>query len=166
MKRLTKIATVMLSVCLLFGAFTVPVQAKTYSASKVTSKQIVKELKKSFKIKDIYDYEENDWKAEDDSDTDKNEYVEQPNTYIHKTNFYDERYSTYCTVEVYSDEIDAGTRIAELRAYDSLYNTFGQTDDSANMHNYRYKNIVIRLSNGMSQKEALKYYKKLKKIIK
>jgi hypothetical protein len=150
----------------LLGAFTIPVQAKTYKASKVTSKQIVKELKKSFKIKDIYDYEENDWKAEDDSDTDKSEYVEQPNTYIHKTNFYDKRYTTYCSVEVYSDAYDAATRIAELRAYDSLCETFGVSNDTVGMHNYRYKNIVIRLSNGMSQKESLKYYKKLKKIIK
>jgi hypothetical protein len=164
MKKLTRVLSMVLSVCLLLGVFTIPVQAKTYKASEVTSKQIVKELKKSFKIKDIYDYEENDWKGSDGPDY--SSYADDPNYYNHKTDFYDERYSTYCSVEVFSDAEDAATRIAELRTYDYVCNIFNQSDDSVDMHNYRYKNIVIRLSNGMSQKEALKYYKKLKKIIK
>lgn len=165
MKKLTRVLSMVLSVCLLLGVFTIPVQAKTYKASEVTSKQIVKELKKSFKIKDIYDMEENDWK--DSDGTDYSEYKDDPNMYNHKTNFYDERYSTYCSVEVFSYAEDAATRIAELRAYDYLAETFTSLEaDSTGMHNFRYKNIVIRLSKGMSQKEALKYYKKLKKIIK
>ncbi|MDO4647760.1 MAG: hypothetical protein Q4B26_03845 [Eubacteriales bacterium] len=151
MKKKVRLFSLLLVFVLLLSIPTTAGAAKTYKAKKVTSKQIVTEFKKSFKIHKIKDYK----KGKNDS------LVGEVNDYKSKTDFYDKRYNKYCTVEVFADAYDAAGRRAFLQLYQVIYN-----DDSTNMYVFRHKNIILRVTNAMPKSAALKYYRTLKSIVK
>lgn len=151
MKKIKKIFPVLVLIILAMSLH-MTAHAKTYKESKVTSKQIVAELGKKFKMFGVKTY------------TKKNDpnggVLGEPNEYKSKTDFYDKKYRTkYCTVEVFADRYDAVYRQAYLRFLYSI-------DGSESMIMYRVKNVVIRLNNNMPSNYAKKYYYALKKMIK
>lgn len=130
------------------------VKTKSYSANKVTAKQIVVELKKTFKIKKI-------------STPAKSEtIIGQPNAYKTKTDFYDPKYPRmYCTVEVFEDTYDAAQRFSFIQSLGQLYDLFGLVKENPTQV-CRYKNVVIRFNDDVPTKRIARYYKVLKKIVK
>ncbi len=146
MKKIRILVLLILTVLI----FSAPAQAASYRAGTVTGKQIVKELKKNFKLAKI--------------ETGGSSGV--PNDFRASARFNDKKYKKYTiVVKIFDDAYDAASYKSIVDVGTLINESLGAKKKDL-FYAFRVKTVCITFPKTIPLKYAKKYYTALKKIVK